>query len=199
MTAQIPAMAQAGGANIILNSFLSGLKASPGGGPYAASKHGIIGLGRAAALECATRAIRVNTICPRGTETDMFVASGTRFREHVLSMTPLGRFADPAEQAKVVLFLVSDAACYIMGAVLAVDGGLTIAENWAIPMFMQWNTASCLEVRRQSAPSTVVRWARSARVTDFIGGSVSPRRRSGSWRLSQGRRRRDRAQQARKP
>ena len=127
MKYQIPALIASGGAAIINNSSVAGLQAYAGLAAYCASKEALISLTRVAALELAPHGIRANVLCPGGTETPMFVGSGEEFRGSVKSLTPLARFADPVEQARVALFLASEASSYMTGAVLPVDGGLTIA------------------------------------------------------------------------
>jgi NAD(P)-dependent dehydrogenase (short-subunit alcohol dehydrogenase family) len=126
MKAQIPALIRSGGTSIINNASVSGLRAYPGSAAYCTTKHALIGLTRVAAQELAPYGIRANVLCPGGTETPMFLASGDEFRGSVKAMTPLGRFAEPIEQARVALFLASEASSYMTGAVLPVDGGLTM-------------------------------------------------------------------------
>ena len=128
MKYQIPAMLAAGGGAIVNTSSVGGLVATPGLSAYQASKHGVIGLTKVAAMECATQGIRVNAICPGGTRSDMFdrwIADPV-VHAQVLAAHPMGRFSDPMEQAEVALFLLSDAASFVTGVALPVDGGLTV-------------------------------------------------------------------------
>jgi NAD(P)-dependent dehydrogenase (short-subunit alcohol dehydrogenase family) len=127
MKAQIPALISSGGAAIINNSSVAGLEAYPGLAAYCVTKEALFSLTRVAALELAPHGIRANVICPGGTETAMFESSGDAFRRNVKARTPLARFAAPIEQARVVLFLASEASGYMTGTVLPVDGGLTLA------------------------------------------------------------------------
>jgi NAD(P)-dependent dehydrogenase (short-subunit alcohol dehydrogenase family) len=99
----------------------------PGRANYAASKWGLIGLLKTLALEWGGRGLRVNGVAPNGVDTPM-LTNGVpeHFRDAVmLDRTPLGRFARVEEVADVIAFLLSDAASYVNGAVLEVDGGLT--------------------------------------------------------------------------
>ena len=128
MKYQIPAMLAAGGGAIVNTSSVGGLVATPGLSAYQASKHGVIGLTKVAAMECATQRIRVNAICPGGTHSEMFdrwIADPV-VNAQVLAAHPIGRFSDPMEQAEVALFLLSDAASFVTGVALPVDGGLTV-------------------------------------------------------------------------
>ncbi len=128
MKYQIPAMLAAGGGAIVNTSSVGGLVATPGLSAYQASKHGVIGLTKVAAMECATQGIRVNAICPGGTRSEMFdrwIADPV-VHAQVLGAHPMGRFSDPMEQAEVALFLLSDAASFLTGVALPVDGGLTV-------------------------------------------------------------------------
>ena len=125
---QIPAMLASGGGAIVNTSSVGGLVATPGLSAYQASKHGVIGLTKVAAMECAGQNIRVNAICPGGTRSEMFErwTSDPAVHAQVLAAHPIGRFSDPAEQAEAALFLLSDAASFITGVALPVDGGLTV-------------------------------------------------------------------------
>lgn len=100
-----------------------------GAAPYVASKHGVVGLTRAAALEYATRSIRINAICPGLTRTEMSAAvcalPAPQLDSLVRAQTPLGRLADPRDIANAALWLCSDEARFITGAALSVDGGST--------------------------------------------------------------------------
>jgi len=128
MKYQIPAMLVSGGGAIVNTSSVGGLVATPGLSAYQASKHGVIGLTKVAAMECATQNIRVNAICPGGTRSEMFDrwTAAPEVNAQVLAAHPIGRFSDPMEQAEAALFLLSDKASYVTGVALPVDGGLTV-------------------------------------------------------------------------
>ena len=96
---------------------------------YTASKHGLAGMTKGLACELAPHNIRVNAICPGYVETEMMVQQrGDRaFYDAVITRTPLGRWAKPAEVGGAAIFLASDAASYVTGHLLCVDGGLTVS------------------------------------------------------------------------
>jgi NAD(P)-dependent dehydrogenase (short-subunit alcohol dehydrogenase family) len=117
-----------GGAIVNLSS-IAGVLGMEGIAPYVASKHGIIGLTRTAALEYAGAGVRVNAVLPAAIQTDMidrFVPPGSDARRQMEAAHPLGRFGTPGEVAAAVLWLASDDASFVTGHSLLVDGGYTI-------------------------------------------------------------------------
>ena len=117
-----------GGKGVILNvASQSGLQSQPMNQPYCASKAGVILLTRSLARELAPEGVRVNCICPGGTDTPLLRAFSRTIRsaDSTPSRPPLGRFARPEEIAAAALFLVSDEASYVTGVALPVDGGAT--------------------------------------------------------------------------
>ncbi|MCU1360952.1 MAG: short chain dehydrogenase [Ilumatobacteraceae bacterium] len=119
-------IAQGGGGSIVITASTAGLAGIPGMSQYSASKWALIGLTKTAALENAPHGIRVNAICPGMTATPGVAAwadaSPEMARERE-AMIPLGRMAQPDEQAKAAVWLCSDQASYITGVALPVDGG----------------------------------------------------------------------------
>ncbi len=132
--AAIRAMKTTGKGAVVNVSSLSGVKAQPGAAAYCASKAGVIQLSRVAALECANDGhnIRVNCVTPGGVKTPMWektplwpdISKADEWTAPA-DAPPLKRFAEPVEVARAILFLASDEASYISGAVLALDGGAT--------------------------------------------------------------------------
>jgi 3-oxoacyl-[acyl-carrier protein] reductase len=120
-----PMVKQRGGC-IVLMSSIVGLSGNAGQAAYAASKAGLLGLARSLARELGSRNIRVNAVAPGLIETAMTSALSDQAREHFLRAVPLGRAGTPEDVAGVVAFLCSDAARYITGQTLAVDGGVTM-------------------------------------------------------------------------
>jgi NAD(P)-dependent dehydrogenase (short-subunit alcohol dehydrogenase family) len=102
-----------------------GLYAIPHAPAYVAAKHGVVGLTKAAAVDYAAEGIRVNAVCPGPTHTPGFdeVAAGTDLIAFQESITPLGRLARPEEAAAAAVWLCSDAAAYVTGIAMSVDGG----------------------------------------------------------------------------
>jgi NAD(P)-dependent dehydrogenase (short-subunit alcohol dehydrogenase family) len=128
MRQQIPRMLQGGGGAIVNNASYLGLAgAEYGVSPYAASKHGVIGLTRTAAVEYARLGVRVNAVCPSFTRTEMMApalaAPGGAFAAFVDAAVPMGRIAGPEEVAGAVLWLLGPEAGYVTGHALVVDGG----------------------------------------------------------------------------
>jgi NAD(P)-dependent dehydrogenase (short-subunit alcohol dehydrogenase family) len=125
MKYEIPAMLAAGGGAIVNCASTLGLVGSPGFSAYVASKHGLLGLTKSAALGYVKQNIRINAICPHTTLTPMIERLFARpgVKESFMSAIPSGRAADPIEIAKVVLFLVSDDASAITGHPFAADFG----------------------------------------------------------------------------
>lgn len=109
---------------IILMSSVVGLLGSAGQANYAASKAGLVGLARSLARELGSRNITVNVVAPGPVATDMTATLGDDRLAELTAAVPLGRMATADEIAGVVAFLASDAAAYITGAVIPVDGGL---------------------------------------------------------------------------
>jgi 3-oxoacyl-[acyl-carrier protein] reductase len=119
-------MMKARGGRIINIASVSGLMGNPGQVNYSASKAGVIGLTRTVARELASRNVTVNAVAPGFIATDMTAALGEDILAQVRKEIPLGRLGDPQDVADAVLFLASDAASFITGHVLTVDGGLTV-------------------------------------------------------------------------
>lgn len=123
---QIPQMLAQGGGAIVNCASSSGLVGTKGMPAYVASKHGVVGITRAAALDYARDGIRVNAVCPGMTHTPMWDRSITpELTEQLLENDPIGRLAQPSEIAEAVLWLCSPAASFVNGHAMAVDGGFT--------------------------------------------------------------------------
>lgn len=117
-----PMLKQRSGRIVTIASVV-GLGGNAGQANYAASKAGLVGFTKSVALEVASRGITANAIAPGFVETDMTAAMSEKARESVLARVPLGRVGRPEEIAGAALYLVSDAAAYVTGQVLTVDGG----------------------------------------------------------------------------
>lgn len=129
---QIPAMEKAGGGSILFTSTFVGHTAGmPGMSAYGASKAGLIGMMRCLATECAGRNIRINALLPGGTDTAMgrSVADSPEMLAFVEGLHALKRIADPLEIARAAVFLSSDAASFITGTSMLVDGGISINKT----------------------------------------------------------------------
>jgi 3-oxoacyl-[acyl-carrier protein] reductase len=109
---------------VVLISSVVGLLGSAGQANYAASKAGLVGFARSLARELGSRDITFNVVAPGYVDTDMTQALTGEQRARIVEQVPLGRYARPDEIAAAVVFLASDEAAYITGAVLPVDGGM---------------------------------------------------------------------------
>jgi NAD(P)-dependent dehydrogenase (short-subunit alcohol dehydrogenase family) len=121
---QLPAMFARGEGRIVINASVSGVRnPNPGLSLYSASKAAVISLVRSAAMEAAPRGVRINAIAPGRVVTDMMLRSGVGDMASVAAGLPLKRMGQPAEVAEAVVWLLSDASSYVVGHVLAADGG----------------------------------------------------------------------------
>lgn len=122
---------QGGGGAIVNMASIIGLIGSAGVAAYSASKHGVIGLTKTAALENAKSGIRINAVCPGFTETPMAdrTLRAPAVRKYVLSCHPIGRFGKPLEIAEAVVWMCSDRASFMTGQSLVLDGGFLAGQN----------------------------------------------------------------------
>ncbi|NDZ79973.1 glucose 1-dehydrogenase [Streptomyces sp. SID10853] len=125
MKSVIPAMKERGSGSIVNISSAAGLMGLARTGGYGASKWGVRGLTKIGAVELGTERIRINSVHPGMTYTPMTASIGIQKGEGNYPNTPMGRVGEPPEIAGAVVFLLSDAASYVTGAELAVDGGWT--------------------------------------------------------------------------
>lgn len=125
MKAEIPQMLAQGGGAIVNTASIMGLIATPGSVAYMAAKHGVVGLTKAAALEYAKDNLRVNAVCPGYIDTPLLqpLFANEDREEQVVSRHPVGRLGQPEEIAEAVIWLSSDAASFVTGHSMAVDGG----------------------------------------------------------------------------
>ena len=129
MKYEIKHMLSHGGGSIVNTASSAGVVSIPQVGIYSASKHGIIGLSKAAALEQARAGIRINAIAPGPVNTGLLsrMVEGKITLGAIAELVPMGRISEPAEIAQAVLWLCSEAASYMTGHTLVLDGGLTVA------------------------------------------------------------------------
>jgi 3alpha(or 20beta)-hydroxysteroid dehydrogenase len=125
MKAVVPAMERTGSGSIVNISSSAGLRGSPQAFAYSATKWALRGMTKSAAMDLATRNIRVNSVHPGPIETEMLKAWAPGWREQRLSAVPMHRTGTADEVARLVLFLLSDESGYITGAEVAIDGGTT--------------------------------------------------------------------------
>ncbi len=126
MKYELPQMLKQGGGSIVNTASVAGLVGLPGGTAYVASKHGVAGLTKSAALEYAKSSIRINAVCPgfiRTAMTERVMDGGSISEEAMIAAEPLGRIGKPEEIANVVLFLCSDDASFVTGIPFPIDGG----------------------------------------------------------------------------
>jgi NAD(P)-dependent dehydrogenase (short-subunit alcohol dehydrogenase family) len=127
MKYEIMQMLKQGEGGVIANTAsVEGLIANPGLSAYVASKHGVVGLTKAVALEYAASGIRVNAICPGATDTPLVQRTTSKeAQEQFIAVQAIKRFARPEEMANAVVWLCSDEASFVTGVALPVDGGWT--------------------------------------------------------------------------
>jgi NAD(P)-dependent dehydrogenase (short-subunit alcohol dehydrogenase family) len=126
MRYEIPQMIEQRGGVIVNTSSAAGLKGFPYHSAYSASKHAVIGLSRTAALEYAKRGIRINVVCPgfiRVGLTEKTIASDPAIEGKYKALIPMGRFGEAEEVAEAVIWLCSDAASFVTGHTMLIDGG----------------------------------------------------------------------------
>jgi NAD(P)-dependent dehydrogenase (short-subunit alcohol dehydrogenase family) len=125
MKYEISQMLHHGGGTIVNTASAAGLVGGRGLAAYVASKHGVVGLTKTAALEYAQQGIRVNCVCPGFIETPMTARglSDPERRERIIASEPIGRVGTPEEVAEAVVWLCSDAASFVTGHTMTVDGG----------------------------------------------------------------------------
>ncbi|NOT57763.1 MAG: SDR family oxidoreductase [Deltaproteobacteria bacterium] len=128
MKYEIPQMLKVGAGAIVNTASTAGLVGYPRGSAYVASKHGVVGLTKTAALEYAKTGVRVNAVCPGAVDTPMMGRITGHKAERAARMAssePIGRMSAPAEIAEAVVWLCSDSASFVTGLAMAVDGGIT--------------------------------------------------------------------------
>jgi NAD(P)-dependent dehydrogenase (short-subunit alcohol dehydrogenase family) len=126
MKFEIAQMLKQGGGAIVNNSSNFGLVGSNGMPAYSAAKHGVVGLTKTAGIEYAERGVRVNAVCPGPVQTPLvekIVAKQPEIVDAIIDREPIGRMGQPDEIASAVVWLCSDEATFVVGAVLPVDGG----------------------------------------------------------------------------
>ncbi len=130
MKYELQQMEKQGSGAIVNCSSIGGILGGAQRGTYHAAKHGVIGLTKSAALEYASKGIRINTVCPGLIDTpmsDRMIAAGQKEAlDSMLKMVPIGRTGRPEEIANAVVWLCSDAASLVVGHTLVVDGGYSI-------------------------------------------------------------------------
>ena len=129
MREQIPVMLEDGGGAIVNTASVAGLFGFPNLSPYVASKHGVIGLTKTAAVEFSAEGVRVNAVCPGVIETPMVERTqeeDPETMEATIAATPIGRLGQPEEIASAVAWLCSEDASFVTGESLVVDGGFSI-------------------------------------------------------------------------
>ena len=128
MKYEIEQMLRQGGGSIVNTSSIGGLIAAPRQPIYAATKHAVLGLTKAAAVEYGRKGIRVNAVCPGVIRTEMMeraIAREPRREEYIKQAHPIGRVGEAEDIARAVVFLSSEDAAFVLGHSLAVDGGFT--------------------------------------------------------------------------
>jgi len=124
---EVEQMLRQGGGAIVNTASVSGLIGVPNASGYVAAKHGVVGLTKSAGLAYATKGIRVNAVCPGFVRTPMLEAlmaeRGPEYEAIVVAAEPVGRLGSPEEVAEFVVWLCTDAASFVTGAALPVDGG----------------------------------------------------------------------------
>jgi NAD(P)-dependent dehydrogenase (short-subunit alcohol dehydrogenase family) len=121
-------MLRQGGGAIVNTSSGAGVKGFKGQAAYAAAKHGVIGLSKSAALDYAQSNIRINAVCPGIIATPMmqrFTEGTHEGEQRVIAQEPVGRMGTPEEIAAAIIWLCSDAAAFVVGHAMVVDGGQT--------------------------------------------------------------------------
>jgi NAD(P)-dependent dehydrogenase (short-subunit alcohol dehydrogenase family) len=128
MKYEIPHMLKQGGGIIVNTSSAAGLVGFPTASAYAASKHGILGLTKSAAVEYAKAGIRINALCPgiiRTPFVERHIAANPQLVDHFVETTPIGRLGTAEEIAEAVLWLCSGSASFVLASCMVVDGGAT--------------------------------------------------------------------------
>jgi NAD(P)-dependent dehydrogenase (short-subunit alcohol dehydrogenase family) len=129
MKYELTAMLEAGAGAIVNNASVDGLRAFPWNPAYSAAKHGVIGLTKSAAMQYATQGIRINAVCPGWILTppvEDLLKRDPEAKQGMLMHQPIGRFGEPEEVAAAVTWLCSNAASFMVGTAMPVDGGYTI-------------------------------------------------------------------------